>query len=167
MTHDATIKVRLGPGGRPTGAAAALRLDHPVADVWAVIADVERYAQRLPMVHRVRRDGDRVTFDLRFKIGFFAVGFHFIADATYENEKWLDLRWHAGEPKNIRLRFALTPTEDGKACLVEGDGEFDVYSVGWLAKYFLKHHPEIEYGIFPGVALVLVDTLRRVLDGHR
>jgi hypothetical protein len=32
-------------------------------------------------------------------------------------------------------------------------------------KYFLKHHPEIQHGIFPGVSLVLVDTLRRVVTG--
>jgi Polyketide cyclase / dehydrase and lipid transport len=164
VTRDATITVRIGADGRPRGAAASLRLERPVADVWAVLSDVERYAARLPMVHRVRKDGDRVRFDLKFKIGFFGVGFHFVADATYEEQKWLDLRWRAGEPKNIRLRFALAPADDGKACIVEGDGEFDVDSVGWLAKYFLKHHPEIEFGIFPGVALVLVDTLRRAVD---
>ena len=45
-----------------------------------------------------------------------------------------------------------------------GDGEFDLMSLGWLAKYFLRHHPEIQFGIFPGVALVLVDSLRRALD---
>ena len=60
-----------------------------------------------------------------------------------------------------RLRFTLTPVEDGAACLVEGDGEFDLHSLGWLVKYFLKHHPEIQHGIFPGVALVLIDSLRR------
>jgi len=158
-----TVTVRHGADGRPSGAAAALRLDRPVADVWACIADIQRYAERLPMVHRARRDGDRVTFDLKFRIGFFSVGFQFKADATYEAEKWLELRWCEGEPKDIRLRFDLTPTDEGKACLVEGDGEFDVKSLGWLVKYFLKHHPEIEYGIFPGVALVLVDTLRRAV----
>jgi len=163
MNH-ATVKVRFGADGRPAGAAAELRLERPIADVWAVLADLERFAQRLPMVHRARRNGDRVTFDLKFKIGFFSVGFQFKADATYEAEKWLELRWCEGEPRGIRLRFDLTPADDGKACIVEGDGEFDVQSLGWLVKYFLRHHPEIEYGIFPGVALNLVDTLRRSVE---
>ncbi|HEY8088473.1 MAG TPA: SRPBCC family protein [Polyangiaceae bacterium] len=158
------VKVRLAPDGKPLGAAASARIEHPVAVVWAAISDLERYARHLPMVHRARRSGDDVTFELRFKIGFFSVGFQFSAHATYEAERWLELRWTAGEPKDIRLRFELTPTDDGKACTVEGDGEFDLMSLGWLAKYFLRHHPEIQFGIFPGVALVLIDSLRRAAD---
>jgi hypothetical protein len=155
------VKVRLDGDGKPVGAAAVARIDRPVAEVWAAVSDIERYARHLPMVHRARRSGDSVTFDLKFKIGFFSVGFQFSADAVYEAERWLELRWTAGEPRDIRLRFELTPIEEGRACLVEGDGEFDLMSLGWLAKYFLRHHPEIQYGIFPGVALVLIDSLRR------
>ena len=155
------VRVRLAADGRPTGAAACARIERPVAQVWAAVADIERYARFLPMVHRARRQGDSVTFELRFRIGFFAVGFQFTAAVTYEAEKWLELRWTAGEPRDIRLRFSLTPTDDGRACQVEGDGEFDLQSLGWLVKYFLKHHPEIQHGIFPGVALVLIDSLRR------
>ena len=61
------------------------------------------------------------------------------------------------------MRFELTPIDDGRACTVSGDGEFDLHSLGWLVKYFLKHHPEIQHGIFPGVALVLIDSLKRAL----
>jgi hypothetical protein len=113
------------------------------------------------MVHRARREGDQVTIDLRFKIGFFSVGFAFSARVAWEPEKWLELRWTSGEPRDIRLRFSLAPLDGGRACLVEGDGEFDLTSLGWLTRYFLRHHPEIQLGIFPGVALALVDTLRR------
>ena len=31
----------------------------------------------------------------------------------------------------------------------------------WLVKYFLRHHPEIQHGIFPGITLVLLDSIRR------
>jgi ribosome-associated toxin RatA of RatAB toxin-antitoxin module len=161
---DPVVKVRLAPDGKPLGAAAVARIEHPARVVWAAVSDIERYASHLPMVHRARRQGDDVTFELRFKIGFFSVGFHFRAHATYEAERWLELRWIDGEPRDIRLRFALTPTEDGRACTVEGDGEFDMMSLGWLAKYFLRHHPEIQFGIFPGVCLVLIDSLRRAAD---
>jgi hypothetical protein len=155
------IKVRLGKDGRPLGAAALARIERPIAEVWAAIEDIERYVRHLPMVHRVRREGNRLTIDLRFKIGLFGVGFQFTADAVYEPGRSFDLRWVSGEPKDVRLRLSLAPLDDGRACLVEGDGEFDLYSLGWLTKYFLRHHPEIQYGIFPGVALVLIDALRR------
>jgi hypothetical protein len=159
--RNPVVQVRVADDGKPLGAAATARIDRPVATVWAVIEDVEKFGEYIPMVSRVRRTGDDVVFDLKFKIGFFSVGFQFTARATYEKEQWLELRWLAGEPRDIVLRFDLSPLDDGRACLVSGSGEFDTMSVGWLAKYFLRHHPEIQFGIFPGVALVLIDSLRR------
>jgi carbon monoxide dehydrogenase subunit G len=161
MTEGPIVHVRESSDHRPIGASASTRVAAPPSRVWEVIADLERYPGRVPMIHRVRRSGDRITIDLKFKVAFFSVGFTFVADATYEAERWLELRWVSGEPRDIRLRFDLEPADDGRACIVRGDGEFDVHSVGWLAKYFLKHHPEIEYGIFPGVALSLIDSIRR------
>jgi len=132
-----------------------------VARVWSTIYDVERFARFLPMVNHARRRGDDVTFDLKFRVGFFSAGFEFTALATYEPEKWLALTWIAGEPRDIKLRFALTPLDGGAACLVETQAEFDVQSLGWLVKYFLKNHSEIQHGIFPGITLVLLDSIRR------
>jgi ribosome-associated toxin RatA of RatAB toxin-antitoxin module len=149
--------------GRPLGASAEARIEAPVARVWAVVADVDGYAKRIPMIHRVRLDGDRVTVDLRFRVSFLSVGFQFVAEVVQEPERWLELRGVSGEPKGIRLRFEMTPLDDGRACLLRGDGEFDVMSLGWLAKYFLKNHPEIEYGVFPGVALALVESMRKAV----
>jgi ribosome-associated toxin RatA of RatAB toxin-antitoxin module len=157
------IRVRLGNDGLPLGAGARARIERPVARVWSVIADVERYPGRVPMIDRVRRDGDRVTVDLKFKVAFVSVGFQFIATVAYEPERWLELRGVAGEPRGIRLRFDLEPL-DGGACLLRSEGEFDVFSLGWLAKYFLRHHPEIQYGIYPGVALALLDSVRRAAE---
>jgi hypothetical protein len=165
MEAETMVTVRTAPDGRPVGARARARIERPVADVWAALRDVEAYARFLPMVHRVQRDGDRLTFELRFRISLFSTTFRFTADATYEEQRWLELRWVAGEPRGIRLRFDLTPEDGGRACIVDGDGELDLQSLGWLAKYFLKHHPEIEFGVLPGVALVLVDSLRRAVSG--
>ncbi len=162
-THEPLVRVRMSPEGKPVGAAASARFERPVGEVWAAIKDVERLARHLPMVHRVQRRGDLVTLDLKFKVAFFSVGFQFTAAATYEEEQWLELRWTSGEPRDIRLRFDLSPEDEGRACVVRGDGEFDLTSLGWLTKYFLRHHPEIQFGVFPGVALVLVDSLRRSL----
>jgi hypothetical protein len=161
MEHEPTVRVRM-KNGEPVGASAVLRIDRPVEKVWQVVEDLDAYSRRIPMIHRVRREGDRITVDLKFKISLFSVGFHFVADATYERGKWLELRWVAGEPKGIRLRFDLE--DEGSACTIRGEGEFDVMSLGWLVKYFLRHHPEIKLGIFPGVALALVESMRRAAE---
>jgi carbon monoxide dehydrogenase subunit G len=163
-TTEPVIRVRLGSDGKPLGASASAVLAHPPDLVWAALQDLETYARYLPMVHRVRRAGDDVTFELRFKVGFFSVGFEFSAHVTREPGRSVQLVWTAGEPKDIRLRFTLEPVDGGRACSVEGDGQFDLTSLGWMAKYFLRHHPEIQFGVFPGVALVLVDSLRRAAD---
>jgi len=155
------IDVAHHPDGRPSGATAALRIEHPPARVWAIIVDVERYPGRIPMIHRVRRHGDQVTVDLKFRVAILSVGFQFVVEVKQEPERWLELRWIAGEPRGLYLRIEVEPLDQGRACLVRGQGSFDPQSLGFLAKYFLKHHPEIEYGIMPGVALALVDSMRR------
>ena len=113
------------------------------------------------MIHRIKRDGDRVTVQLKFKVAFFSVGFEFVADATRDEGRRLELRWVSGEPRAIRLGFEIAPGADPSECVLHVDGSFDVHSLGWLAKYFLKHHPEIEFGIYPGVVLALLDSMRR------
>jgi ribosome-associated toxin RatA of RatAB toxin-antitoxin module len=160
---ETLVRVRMDAEGRPRSASADARIEAPVARVWAAVADVAGYPTRIPMIHRVRLDGDRVTVDLRFRVSFLSVGFQFVAEVVKEPERWLELRGVSGEPKGIRLRFEMTPLDDGRACLLRGDGEFEVMSLGWLAKYFLKNHPEIEYGVFPGVALALVESMRKAV----
>ena len=98
------------------------------------------------------------------KVALFSAGFKFSADVRMEREKWLELVWVSGEPRGIKLRFELTPLDGGAATLIRGDGEFEAQSLGWLVKFFLKHHPEIEHGVFPGVALVLLDAMRRAAE---
>jgi hypothetical protein len=101
------------------------------------------------------------TIQLRFKIALFAVHFEFTAEVRTEDERRLELKWVAGEPRDILLRFELEPLDDGQACLLRAEGQLDPTSLGWLAKYFLRHHPEIRFGIVPGVALALFDSVRR------
>jgi hypothetical protein len=159
------VRVTSGPGGRPVRAAARGRIESPAPHVWETIFDVERFAQKLPMVDRARRRGDTVEFELKFKVGFFSAGFDFTTKMSYEPGKWLVYDWTAGEPRGICLRFELTPIEGESACMVQTEAGFDVQSLGWLVKYFLKHHPEIQHGIFPGITLVLLDSIRRATAG--
>jgi len=165
MTHSIDCTVDIDAAGLPCAARAALRLERPVADVWKVVEDVDRYADRIPMMHRVRRDIDRATVDLKFKVALFSVGFQFVVDVEKKHESYVELRWVSGEPRGIRLRFDLEPLDDGKACRLRSSATFDAMSLGWLAKYFLKHHPEIQFGVLPGVSVTLVESMRQALAG--
>jgi hypothetical protein len=128
------------------------------------VSDVDHYVDLVPMMNKIRLDDDRITVGLRFKVALFSVGFQFVADVRREAERFLEIRGVSGEPKNLLLRFDLAPLADGKETLVEATASLDVRSLGWLAKYFLSHHPEIQHGIVPGVALALLDSMRRAAE---
>lgn len=162
--QETQLRVQHGPDGRPVSAIATTRIARPLAKVWATIIEVEKFPGRVPMIHKAQRTGDRVVVDLKFKVSLLSVGFQFTVDAKYEESKWLELAWVAGEPKELRLRFDLEP--DGDGCLLHTAAQFDTQSLGFLAKYFLKHHPEIEYGIFPGVAMSLGDSMKRAAEAE-
>ncbi|MGZ3443498.1 MAG: SRPBCC family protein [Polyangia bacterium] len=156
------IEVDVGADGTPAAATATTRVGAPAAKVWSFIADVDRYPTFVPMISKVRREGDRVSVHLKFKVAFFSVGFDFVADAKYEENKWLDLQWVSGEPRELRIRFELE--EQGNETVLRSTISFDPFSLGWLTKYFLKHHPEIRYGIFPGCAYALADAMRQAAE---
>jgi carbon monoxide dehydrogenase subunit G len=161
------VQVWMGPGGFPAGALGAARIKAPPSRVWEVVSDVGTYAGRVPMIHRVDLAGDRATVALRFKVSLFSVGFAFVAEVRREEGRVVELFGVSGEPRGIRLRFDLAPAAGGAETALEVRAEFEVMSLGWLATYFLKHHPEIQYGIFPGVAVALVDAMRRGVEGRR
>jgi ribosome-associated toxin RatA of RatAB toxin-antitoxin module len=76
-----SIEVDVGPDGTPAAATATARVNASVARVWSHIVDVDQYPTFVPMLSKVKRDGDRVTVHLKFKVAFFSVGFDFVADA--------------------------------------------------------------------------------------
>jgi hypothetical protein len=156
------VEVELDGDGRPLGAVATTIVAATPARVWSRIFDVDGYPGIVPMIHKVKREGERVHVQLRFRISLFSVGFEFTADVRYEDERWLELRWAAGEPRGLRIRFDLD--DDAAGSRLRAGIWFDVFSLGWLAKYFLKHHPEIQYGIFPGSALVMVESIRKAAE---
>jgi ribosome-associated toxin RatA of RatAB toxin-antitoxin module len=162
---NAVIEVELDGDGKPRAATATATVAAPPARLWQLILDLERYPKIVPMMHKVRREGDRVTAQLRFKVSIISVGFEFTADATYEEPRRLELRWVDGEPRDIRIRFDIDDAGDGTS-RVRARIAFDPLSLGWLAKYFLRHHPEIQFGILPGCALALVDSMRRAAEGR-
>ncbi len=154
------IEVEVGADGTPASATATTRVAAAPARVWSHIADVDRYPTFVPMMSKAKREGDRVHVHLKFKITLFSVGFDFIADAKYEEGKWLELRGISGDIRDLHIRFELAEAGSGASTL-KATISFDPFSLGWLSKYFLKHHPEIRYGIFPGCAYGLADSLRQ------
>src|SRR5688500_3822913 len=106
------LKVHIAPDGTPRGATAQEKLSVPLDRLWGVIVEVDKFPERIPMIHRVRLDGDRATVDLKFKLSLFSVGFHFVVDIHQEEKKWLELRWVSGEPRGIKLRFDLEEADD-------------------------------------------------------
>lgn len=164
-TVPVRVDVELAPDGRPRAAEAEARLSRPASVLWAAILDLDGYPGRVPMIHKVERHGDRVTVRLRFKLALFSVGFEFTAAVDEVPGRSLALRWVSGEPRGLYLRFELTPDGPG-TCVVRTRAELDAGSLGWLVKAFLRHHPEIELGIMPGVALNLIDAMRRAVGAE-
>src|SRR4051812_11122267 len=113
------VQVLLGADGLPRAAVAAARVAAPPQALWSVIEDVGGYARRVPMIHRVHRDGDRVTVSLRFKVSLFSTGFEFVADVKRDEERRLDIVGVSGEPRGLKLGFVLEPLADGAETLVE------------------------------------------------
>lgn len=155
------IKLHRSPDGRPVGATACTHVAATPQRLWDVVSDVSHYPERVPMIDKVKIEGDRVTVHLKFKMSIVSAGFNFTAQMSTDPGRALELRWLSGEPKDIRLTINVLPYADGKESILVGSGTFDIHSLGWLVKYFLKHSPEIEFGIFPGVALGLIDAMER------
>ena len=161
------VQLHLGPQGQPIAATAAQRVPVAPAALWAVLDDVARYAERVPMVRRVRLSEGQVEVGLRFRISFLSAGFAFTADVVRDPGRALELRWLRGEPAHIRIRFDLLPGPDDGSSIAYAHVGFEIESLGWLVKFFLRHHPEIRAGVFAGTALVLLDSMRRAALGEK
>jgi carbon monoxide dehydrogenase subunit G len=160
-----TVEVELDSAHRPIAATATQVIAAPRERLWRALSDVETYPGLVPMLDKVKRVGDRFTVSLRFRVSLFSAGFEFTADAVRDEGRCLELRWVAGEPRAINLRFELEDAEGGTC--VRARITFDVDSLGWLTRYFLRHHPEIRFGIFPGSACALIDSFRRAAELQR
>lgn len=158
------IQVHLGADGGPVGSTAVRRVGVSPARMWAIISDVGSYGGRVPMMDQVRMDGRFVTAQLRFGVSLFSTKFSFKVERVMDEGRSVELRWVEGEPRDLHIRLGITPASTPDACLLRVDISFDIFSLGWLAKFFLKNHPEIRYGVFPGAALTLVETMRAVAE---
>lgn len=160
------VAVHRDESGRPLAAVAAHLVHAPIESVWDVVSDVRSYPGRVPMLEKVELKGDRVVVKLRFGVSLFSAGFAFTADVKREERRSVELTHVAGEPDRLVLRYDLDPLEEN-VTQVHAGITFEPDSLGWLAKYFLRHHPEIRYGIFPGCAVALIESMRIVVERGR
>jgi ribosome-associated toxin RatA of RatAB toxin-antitoxin module len=158
------LRMRVAGDGSPVGAIAEMRVNAALARVSEVIRDINRFAERVPMVHRARRDGTRVELTLRFKVALFGVKFGLTAEIVAETERRIEMRYVSGEPRDMHLAFELEPLDDGAATLARVAVSYDIMSLGWLVKTFLRHHPEIRFGVYPGTAFTVLDSLRKAAE---
>ncbi len=161
------IQVHCGPDGGPVGATAARVVRAPPERVWRTVSDVSSYGGRVPMMDHVRVDGAYATAQLRFGVSLFSARFSFKVERAIVEGRSLDLRHVAGEPKDIHIRFDLAPGATSGASRLHVTTGFDVFSLGWLVKVFFKHHPEIRFGVHPGCALGLLETMAGIAEAGR
>lgn len=157
------VHVRLGADGAPVGATAARRLHAPKDRAWRVITSLDDLAHRIPMMDKVHVEGSRATVHLKFGIGLFSARFAFKVERVLEEGRSIELRYLEGEPRDLLIRHELVAASAPGDTLLYTTVAFDAFSLGFLAKYFLKHHPEIRFGVFPGSALTLSDAVARAV----
>ncbi len=165
-SRDPLVRVLVGPNDDPRGAVAAVRVAATPERVWEIIRDVEAYPSRIHMIEKCKVEGDRLTMRLAFRIALFTARFGYTATLTRDEGRSLDVRYESGEPRDLRLRFDIVPSPAGDATLLYVASSFDLSTLGWLVKFFLKHHPEIRYGVYPGSSLALLDSIRRAAEAQ-
>ena len=168
-----TLGTCSSPASRSTSAPTAHRPPPPrqrgserrSARVWSHIVDVDRYPSFVPMLSKVKRDGDRVHGALEVQ------GRLLLRRLRLRRRRQVrggtsgsTCAASSGEPRDLHIRFELEDAGGGASTL-RSTISFDPFSLGWLTKYFLKHHPEIRYGIFPGCAYGLADSMRQAAEG--
>lgn len=156
------LRLLVDDEGNPHGTVGAMDIDAPAERVWSLIRDVSSWSDRVPMIHRVRQGEGTVDIQLRFRIALFSTKFSIKTTVVDDGDAY-ELRYLSGSPKNLSLRFTVDQ-RDGDTCTVTAGVTYDIYSLGWLVKVFLRHHPEIQLGVFPGTVLTILDSMRRAAE---
>ena len=105
-----------------------------------------------------------VRVNLKFKVAFFGVRFHFIAThERNESQMCARLRYAGGRIRDLAIDVEVAGLGDDRSLLRCHVG-FDPTSLGWLVKAFLKHHPEIEGGLHAGSVMAIADAGRDLAE---
>ncbi len=167
---DLAEPLRAGPllrlhyrDGHPR-AASALMLVNASADLlWDIVGSIERFPKLIRMVGGVRHlpptpEGlEVVHVELRFKIAFFGTKFDFVATREFIGDRRVELRYLRGKVRDAYIDVEVAPISETQSALRCKVG-FDPFSLGWLVKIFLRHHPEIEFGLHAGSVMSIVQA---------
>jgi len=149
--------------GRPRAASAATLVKAPADLLWEIVGSIDRFPKLIRMVHRVRHlpptpEGlDVVNVDLRFKIAFFGAKFGFVAAREVVGERRIEVRYIRGKVRDAYIDIEVQPVSEDTSALRCHVG-FDPLALGWLVKVFLRHHPEIEFGLHTGSVMSIVQA---------
>jgi hypothetical protein len=170
-TRNPLIELLRDGRGRASGANAWARLDVDGAACRAALDAIERtasfaeFVKHIPMVREIRKDGDLMRIDLQFRVSVISVKFGAKARLRRESPNALCMDYVEGEPAGLTLRFAFSePAVLGGKALLMTSSAYEIDSLGWLAKNFLRHHPEIRDGAQTGTAVAIVEALRKAIE---
>ena len=168
-SRHAVVELVRNERGVASGARAFARVSAPVSVVQTTFDRIERegafahFVAHIPLVRELRRDGDRFFIELQFKVSLLSVRFGARLRLVRESATSVRFDYIDGEPKQLTLRFAVVEAEPGLTVLQTVVG-YDIDSLGWLTKYFLRHHPEIRDGAHAGTGLTMVEALRQAIE---
>jgi hypothetical protein len=165
------IRVDSYSSGRPSSATCLMAIPAPAGSVWTRIRGLDALPALIEMVESLTslppgpQGEELVHVKLRFKITIFTARFDFVARIERQDEHRLELIYHSGKVHDLRICFELAPVSADSSVLLCRVG-FDPRSLGWLANIFIRHHPEIEWGIHAGSALSVAQAARTLAQGR-
>jgi len=163
------VRIFTRADGKPLEASGMVMVQAPPERVWSCIRDMRSLQRFIQMVESLRmlppgpQGEELLRVNLRFKIAIFSARFHFVARVERDEGRRVELTYHSGKVRDLTIRFELAPAPQGQTillCLVR----FDIHSLGWLVNIFVRHHPEIEWGIHAGSAMSIADSVRRMAE---
>jgi hypothetical protein len=149
-------------------------LERVVEEVRRIRSQEGGFLREVNLIHRVKvlpAEGGalRLRLAMRYRFLFFRTTFEVDADLLLGEGASLDLVGVSGKPSGLLAHFRAVPVSPGgrAATLVFCSLRFDIASLGWLVDYFIRHHPEIELGVFSATAPVIVLTLKEAVEKRR
>lgn len=161
--RNARIELFVGSDGNANAASAVLAVRAAPPKLWAAMRRFDGYAERIPMVEQIERRDAEVDLRLRFRLSMISARFAVRARVEEDPERELRFVYLSGEPRDADLRIRLEPAGEGASTLHVYSG-FALDSLGWVVKYFLKHHPEIRAGVHAGAAFSIATALRDMAE---
>ncbi|MFH2009596.1 MAG: hypothetical protein ABI333_23590 [bacterium] len=170
--------VEQAPDGTLLRSVAVALVDAPLEAIVSEVRGIKTrqggFLRDVNIIHKVtvlqeRPQGLRIRLELRYRFLLFRTTFRVDADVTVDEEGRLDLVGIKGKPEGLKAHFRAQPVDvgEGPQSLVFCSLRFEVSSLGWLVDYFLRHHPEIELGVFSATAPVIVLTLKEAVEKRK